>query len=213
VRNSGGAGSQQTRLEVALPTGLKLVGAPTFERGTGCTGSQQLACFLDYVPNGTETRVGFDVRAAGTGRQTITATVSSDRDSDPTDNATNIAVDVVAPLTPPATVPAKKIAARTFSGNAKANHLTGTAGDDVIYGLGGNDVLLGAKGNDVLFGGIGSDVLYGGTGRDRLYGGPGNDTLRAHDGKRDVVDCGSGRDIAYVDRLDRVSACERIVRR
>jgi Ca2+-binding RTX toxin-like protein len=65
----------------------------------------------------------------------------------------------------------------------------------------------------VLFGGIGNDVLYGGAGSDRLYGGPGNDTLRARDGQRDVVDCGPGRDIAYVDRIDRVSACERIVRR
>jgi hypothetical protein len=118
-----------------------------------------------------------------------------------------------APVSPPATVPTKKIAARTFSGNAKANHLTGTTGNDVIYGLGGNDVLRGANGNDVLFGGIGSDVLYGGTGRDRLYGGPGNDTLQARDGQRDVVDCGPGRDIAHVDRIDRVSGCERIVRR
>jgi hypothetical protein len=213
VRNSGDAGSLATRLEIALPVGLTLVGVPSFERGSGCSGTRQLACFFDDVPKGTGTRVVFDVRAGVTGRQTITATVSSDRDSDPTDNAANVAVDVVAQLTPPATMPTKKIAAHTFAGNAKANYITGTAGNDVIYGLGGNDVLLGAKGNDVLFGGIGSDVLDGGTGRDRLYGGPGKDTLRARDGQRDVVDCGPGLDMAYVDRLDRVSACERIVRR
>jgi Ca2+-binding RTX toxin-like protein len=53
-------------------------------------------------------------------------------------------------------------------------------------------------------------VLNGGAGTDRLYGGPGNDVLRARDGQRDVVDCGPGRDTAYVDRLDRVSGCETV---
>jgi hypothetical protein len=36
--------------------------------------------------------------------------------------------------------------------------------------------------------------------------------LRARDNQRDVVDCGPGRDTAYVDRLDRVSGCERVKR-
>jgi Ca2+-binding RTX toxin-like protein len=65
----------------------------------------------------------------------------------------------------------------------------------------------------VLFGGRGNDLLDGGRGCDRLYGGPGNDTLRARDGQQDVVDCGPGFDVAHVDRVDRVSACERVLRR
>jgi hypothetical protein len=196
-----------------LPSDFTLVGPPSYERGSGCSGTQHLSCFLDYVPSHAETRVVFEVRAERAGRQTITATVSSDRESDPTDNAANLAVEVVAPLAPPATEPTKKVAARTFSGNGGANRITGTAGNDVAYGLGGNDVLLGLAGSDVLYGGLGDDLLDGGSGRDRLYGGPGNDTLRARDGQRDVVDCGPGRDVARVDRLDRVSACERVIRR
>jgi hypothetical protein len=143
---------------------------------------------------------------------TPTTTTAPTTTATPTPTTTTTTTTPTAPVSP-ATVPTKKIAALTFSGNAKANHLTGTARNDVMYGLGGNDVLRGANGNDVLFGGVGSDVLYGGTGRDRLYGGPGNDTLWARDGQRDVVDCGPGRDIAHVDRIDRISGCERILRR
>jgi Ca2+-binding RTX toxin-like protein len=209
VDNTGGAGALQTRLEIALPAGLTLVGPPYYERGSGCTGTQQIDCNLDYVPNGSETRVVFEVRAQASG--TITATVSSDRDSDPTDNAANAAITVVTPTVAPAVTPAHHVAPRTFSGNAGANRITGTAGADLIYGLGGNDVLNGGRGNDVLYGGRGNDVLVGGPGLDRLFGGPGNDVLRARDGQRDVVDCGPGRDIAYVDRFDRVSGCEKIV--
>jgi Ca2+-binding RTX toxin-like protein len=89
----------------------------------------------------------------------------------------------------------------------------GTSGADLLYGEGGNDTLLGGRGNDVLFGGRGADVLDGGRGLDRLYGGPGNDLVKARDGARDVVDCGPGRDLAFVDRLDRTSGCERVLRR
>jgi Ca2+-binding RTX toxin-like protein len=213
VANSGGAGALQTRLEIALPPGLALVGPPAYERGSGCTGTQQIACFLDYVPNGERTRVVFEVRATAAGPETITATASADRDADPTDNAANLEIDVVAPATPPATAPTARSARRTFAGTARADRVTGTAGADVLYGLGGNDVLLGEKGNDVLYGGRGDDVLDGGAGLDRLYGGPGDDTLRARDRNRDVVDCGPGRDVALVDASDRVSGCERVVRR
>jgi Ca2+-binding RTX toxin-like protein len=212
VANTGGAGALQTHLDIALPQGLTLVGPPAYERGSGCTGTQQIDCFLDYVPNGDRTRVLFEVRASAAGPQTITATTTADRDSDPSDNAANLAIDVVAPTVPPVTTPTTHTAPRTFAGSARADRLTGTAGADVLYGLGGNDVLRGGKGNDVLYGGRGNDVLDGGPGLDRLYGGPGTDTLRARDGRRDVVDCGPGRDVAYVDRIDRVSGCERVVR-
>jgi Ca2+-binding RTX toxin-like protein len=121
--------------------------------------------------------------------------------------------------------------------------LTGTLGDDVICGLLGNDTIKGlagndtlwgdacgkiaqarapADGNDILSGGSGNDRLYGaggrdrligGKGRDRLFGGAGNDVLNARDGKRDRVDCGSGRkDVARVDRRDKVRRCEKVRR-
>lgn len=212
VQNTGSAAALQVHLDIALPLGLTLIAAPSYERGSGCTGTQQIDCFLDYLPNGAQTRVVFGVRATAPGQQTITATVSADRDSDPTDDAVSVAITVVATVAAPAVVPVTHVAARTFSGTAKADRITGTAANDVLYGLGGADVLLGLNGNDVLSGGRGDDRLDGGPGRDRLFGGPGNDTLRARDGTRDVVDCGPGRDTAVVDRVDRVSGCE-LVRR
>ena len=213
VTNTGGAGSLQTHLVISLPSGLTLIGPPSYERGSGCTGTKTIDCFLDYIPNGGSTRVVFEVRADESGAQQVSATASADRDSDMRDNSASAAISVAAPFAPPpATVPTTRVASHTRAGTARADHLTGTAANDVLYGLGGNDTLLGLGGNDVLYGGAGADTLNGGPGADRIYGGPGNDVLRARDGRRDVVDCGAGRDTAYVDRLDRVSACETVKR-
>jgi Ca2+-binding RTX toxin-like protein len=212
VKNAGSGSAFQTHLTIALPPSLELLGTPYFERGSGCTGTQTVDCFLDFLPTGAETPVRFELRANAPGAQTITATASTDRDSDLADNSATATLAVVAPAAAPVAPPKTVVAPRTLSGTARADRLVGTARNDLLYGLRGNDVLLGGKGNDVLSGGPGNDVLDGGTGLDRLYGGPGNDTLRARDGQRDVVDCGPGRDAATVDRLDRVSGCE-IVRR
>jgi hypothetical protein len=174
---------------------------------------QQLDCNLDLVLNDSETRVVFEVNATSAGQQTITATIAGDRDSDTSDNAASTAIDVVAPAAPPAAVaPTKRVAPRTFSGTARNDRLVGTPSGDLLYGRAGNDLLLGGGGNDVLYGGTGNDTLDGGKAADRLYAGPGNDVLRARDGVRDVVDCGPGRDLAFVDRLDRVSGCETVKR-
>ena len=70
----------------------------------------------------------------------------------------------------------------------------------------------GGAGRDRLVGGQGNDCLVGGPGHDRLEGGPGNDTIRARDGVADRVECGTGYDLAVVDRLDRVRGCERVKR-
>ena len=105
---------------------------------------------------------------------------------------------------------------------ASSSRVTGTAAGDrvrarrgggLVRGLGGDDCLLGGPGRDRLYGGAGADELTGGGGRDVLDGGPGADRIRARDGQRDVVTCGSGRDRAEVDRLDRVSGCEVVRRR
>jgi Ca2+-binding RTX toxin-like protein len=109
--------------------------------------------------------------------------------------------------------------------------LSGGDGNDALYGAGGRDSLSGGKGNDRLLGGAGNDRLKGDVGRDRLdggagndrldggksanslTGGSGNDSLTARNGKRDTVDCGSGRrDSATVDRTDKVRRCERVKR-
>ena len=114
-------------------------------------------------------------------------------------------------------------------GTPLAEVLVGTPGRDVICGGGGNDTIRGRGGNDLVKGGrgadrllgeggadrlhgeAGADRLVGGPGRDRLTGGAGRDTLFARDGVRDLVDGGSGRDRASVDRRDSVSRVERFL--
>lgn len=101
------------------------------------------------------------------------------------------------------------------------DRLDGGAGDDRIFGRYGADVLLGGAGDDEIEGGGDSDELHGGAGNDRLnggfsadavWGGAGRDRITARGGGRDVIDCGSGRDVAYVDSRDTVHRCERVVR-
>jgi hypothetical protein len=127
--------------------------------------------------------------------------------------------------------PSVKDCASRRDGTSSGNRMDGTSGGDQLRGLGGNDVLRGGGGNDCLFGNSGNDAVYGGAGndelhgnsgadrlygsagRDHLEGGAGNDRLSTRDGVRESVECGGGRDIAIVDRGDRVSGCERVYRR
>jgi Ca2+-binding RTX toxin-like protein len=86
----------------------------------------------------------------------------------------------------------------------------GVGGNDRMFGNRGDDLLVGGSGKDRLSGGGGADRLKGGPGRNRLRGGSGNDRLRAANGSFDRVNCGPGRDVARVDRVDRVRGCERV---
>jgi Tol biopolymer transport system component len=110
-----------------------------------------------------------------------------------------------------------------LNGGAGNDCLDGGAGNDRLFGGLGRDRLVGGMGNDRLTGGTGNDRLVGGSGRDVLIGGPGrnvyiagagNDTVRARNRVRELINCGKGRrDIARVDRRDRVRGCERVTRR
>ncbi len=114
-------------------------------------------------------------------------------------------------------------------GDGGNDRLSGGAGDDLwLRGGAGNDRLSGGSGRDSASGGDGDDVLGGGSGRDILNGGPGDDrlsdsagpnrysgrsgddTINAANGEIDSVSCGTGDDVATVDRADRVSGCETI---
>jgi len=124
-----------------------------------------------------------------------------------------------------------------ISGGPSADCIDGGPGNDRIAGLAGGDTLEGATGDDILFGDAGADTLAGGPGADRLSGGAGADRLsdvpRSYaeaslapkrnkltagggrdrvdtaNGHRDVVHCGSGRDVAVADREDTLAGCER----
>ncbi len=86
------------------------------------------------------------------------------------------------------------------SGHAHRDTLFGGGGNDELYGRAGPDTLFGQRGRDVLAGGRGPDILNGGPGVDALYGGFGDDVILAQDGDLDVIVCGPGHDIAWVDQ-------------
>ena len=67
---------------------------------------------------------------------------------------------------------------------------------------------------DVIRALAGDDLVRSGGGNDRVWGDAGNDTLNARDTAKDTVRCGPGKDVANVDKRDKVAAdCERVVRR
>jgi Ca2+-binding RTX toxin-like protein len=104
-------------------------------------------------------------------------------------------------------------------GNAKPNHLVGTSAADFISGKGAFDRIAGKGGDDTLLGGPGGAKMVGGPGRDEFnaingepVGGQGRNVIKARDGTPDVINCGPGKDVAYVDRVeDGVFNCERVV--
>jgi len=98
------------------------------------------------------------------------------------------------------------------TGNALANSITGTAGNDTLNGGSGDDTLSGAAGNDALNGGSGSDQLSGGAGNDRLDGGSGRDRLAGNAGIDDFrfTTAASGSTnvdtlVAFLSGADRIS--------
>jgi hypothetical protein len=95
-------------------------------------------------------------------------------------------------------------------GSPQNDLIYGRGGADVIRGMGGRDYLLGGAGADRVSGGPGADRIRGGIGSDQIHGGSGADVVFARDRSADLVDCGSGADIAYVDVHDRTVGCEII---
>jgi hemolysin type calcium-binding protein len=100
-----------------------------------------------------------------------------------------------------------------FEVNARPNRVikTGTGARNVLRGTRRDDALYGRAGKDLLLGGAGNDWLYGGRGRDRMFGEGGDDELFGADGSADLLACGTGRDIAFVDGSDTVRACETVI--
>jgi hypothetical protein len=81
---------------------------------------------------------------------------------------------------------------------------------------GGDDTVKGDKGlagliESELSGDDGDDLVRGTDGEDRLNGGAGRDLIRARDKAEDLVDCGTGFDVAKVDRRDFVRGCNIVI--
>jgi Ca2+-binding RTX toxin-like protein len=96
-------------------------------------------------------------------------------------------------------------------GSRRQRNPSGAAGDDVIVGGSGRDIVDESAGRDQIFTDSGDDKVTLKRGGATVETGAGDDVIVAFNGRRDTVVCGSGRDIAYVDRVDRVKGCEKRV--
>jgi dipeptidyl aminopeptidase/acylaminoacyl peptidase len=92
-------------------------------------------------------------------------------------------------------------------GTNRADVIVGTRKGDLIYPRAGNDIVRGRGGDDII---VGDAPFSAHPGKDRLFGGPGRDYIDSYDGRRDVVDGGSGRDRGNSDRHDRVRSVETL---
>jgi uncharacterized repeat protein (TIGR01451 family) len=95
VVNTGDQTASNVVLTVKLPSGMRLLGPPFYERGSGCTGSTTVVCNLDFLAGGSSTLIRYSVQVTSAGPQTITATASSsDIDARPGDNTTSYTVEL-----------------------------------------------------------------------------------------------------------------------
>ena len=95
VTNNGDQTAGDVVLTVRLPSGMRLVGPPFYERGSGCTGTRTIVCHLDFLPGGSSTLIRYSVQVQSGGAQTQTATAtSSTPDALPGDNIASYTVDL-----------------------------------------------------------------------------------------------------------------------
>jgi Ca2+-binding RTX toxin-like protein len=113
-----------------------------------------------------------------------------------------------------------------FGDSPKMSANSGHDGDDTLYGGDGRDLLYGFGGSDLLVGGDGVDYILAGEfrmsmgrpgvvnsknpGVDIVSAGADGDHIETIDRRRDIIDCGSGKDAVWFDvKLDVVSPnCE-----
>ncbi len=100
-------------------------------------------------------------------------------------------------------------------GGSGNDRIAAGRGNDRVWGDSGNDNISAGNGNDRIWGGPGNDRIYVGTGRDHLSGGTGNDRIYGP-GLVVYIDCGKGRNLAYVNaegmRYASRHGCQRVRR-
>jgi Ca2+-binding RTX toxin-like protein len=97
-----------------------------------------------------------------------------------------------------------------LTGGRDGSRVGGGTGDDLLRSRSADSVLHGDAGDDVLIGSAGDETFDGGPGADAIAAGAGDDEITIADGHPDRrLDCGPGRDRAFVDRVDpRPKHCE-----
>ena len=200
------SGVATARLQIAVPPGAAgpTDGGPCFNvfAGTSAGGTIVGSVFGDRIDAGpgndvVDARAGHDCVDGAAGNDRLSGNVGNDRLSGG-DGSDGLLGDS---------------GADSLNGGSGADNLLGGLGNDGLTGGAGNDRLSGGAGADSVNGGAGNDRLDGGAAIDRFSAGAGNDAVFARDGKRERIDCGSGRDVVQADRVDRVSRnCERVVK-
>ena len=95
VQNTGDQTASDLVLTVKLPPGMRLLGPPFYERGSGCTGTSTIVCDLDFLAGGSSTLIRYSVQVTRPGPQTMTATATSSApDARPGDNTAEFTVDL-----------------------------------------------------------------------------------------------------------------------
>jgi hypothetical protein len=75
--SSGYQGYGKVLLTIQLPPGVRLLGAPVYERGSGCKGSTTITCSLDSLSPGMTSPTRFGVEVTEFGDQTVTAELTA----------------------------------------------------------------------------------------------------------------------------------------
>ncbi len=101
VNNTGNQTADDVILTVRLPAGMRVVGPPFYERGTGCSEGATIVCNLSFLAGGASTFIRFEVQVSQGGPQILTATVSSPQQADvnPADNTSSFVVNLSPPKT------------------------------------------------------------------------------------------------------------------
>lgn len=113
--------------------------------------------------------IGADMLVGGAGNDTFVVDHASDSVMEMANQGTDTVETTLASYTLNANIEnLTRTGAGNFTGNgnALANVITGSTGNDRLSGLDGHDTLIGGEGNDALIGGHGADRLTGGIGAD-----------------------------------------------
>jgi uncharacterized repeat protein (TIGR01451 family) len=95
VNNYGTQTASNLILTVRLPPAMRLLGAPFYERGSGCKGTSTMVCNLDFLAAQSSTLIRFSVQVTQPGDQTMTAVATSDQpDARPSDNFSSYTVNL-----------------------------------------------------------------------------------------------------------------------
>jgi Ca2+-binding RTX toxin-like protein len=96
---------------------------------------------------------------------------------------------------------------RVDLGTTEHLRLNAAGGDDTIKGFAGIAGLIETE----LNGDDGNDRVRGTDAEDRLNGGKGHDVLNSRDHAEDLLDCGPGLDLAFIDRRDFLRNCNIVI--